>query len=178
MYLHSQNSSLWCFIFVVPRLFVFLNSSTLSVSNCRRSSIHSHSCRDRWTQQIQIQTQTQTQTQTSTQIPGLYRQPKQTKEWLSSQENEACSTASFHIYRRQTLYLHKRALYFCKRALIWTATCLPSRLLVAAPFLTGRLLSSSVVVCFACLSIAFFTNSWARSTKESVFHIESMSSTS
>ena len=61
---------------------------------------------------------------------------------------------------------------------MFTATCSPSRLLVAAPFLTGRLLSISVVVYFACLSIAFFTNSWARSRKESVFHTESTLSTS
>ena len=45
-------------------------------------------------------------------------------------------------------------------------------------FLSGRLLSSSVVVYFACVLIAFFINSWARSRKESVFHPESMSSTS
>ena len=58
------------------------------------------------------------------------------------------------------------------------ATCSPSRLPVTALFLTRRLLSSFVVVYFACLSIAFFTNSWVRSRKESVFHTESMSSTS
>jgi len=36
-------------------------------------------------------------------------------------------------------------------------------------FWTGRLLSSSAVVYFACSLIAFFTNSWARPKKESCF---------
>jgi len=61
---------------------------------------------------------------------------------------------------------------------VLTATCSPSRLLVAAPFLTGRLLSSSAVLNSACSSIAFFTNSGARSRKECASHIECMSSTS
>jgi len=59
-----------------------------------------------------------------------------------------------------------------------TATWSPSRLLVAAPFLTGRLLSCSAVLYCACSLIAFVTNSWARSRKESASHIECMSSTS
>jgi len=61
---------------------------------------------------------------------------------------------------------------------VLTATCSPSRLLVAAPFLTGRLLSSSTVIYSACSLIAFFTNSGARSRKECASHIECMSSTS
>jgi len=61
---------------------------------------------------------------------------------------------------------------------VFTATCLPSRLLVAADFWNWRLLASSAVVYFAWSSIAFFTNSWARSRKDSAFHIECMSHSS
>jgi len=50
---------------------------------------------------------------------------------------------------------------------VLTAICSPSCLLVAAPFLTGRLLSSSTLSYSACSSIAFLANPWARSRKES-----------
>jgi len=54
---------------------------------------------------------------------------------------------------------------------VLTATCSPSRLLVIAPCLTGWPLSSFAVLEFACSLIALFTNSWARSRKESAPHI-------
>jgi len=72
-----------------------------------------------------------------------------------------------------------------RRSLCPSCACLllpvhPGRIVFLSPllFLTRRLLASSAVVYFACLLMAFFTNSWARSGKESVFHIEIMSSTS
>ena len=88
---------------------------------------------------------------------------------LSATPSPICTSA---ICRTSLTFPTKLVPIVC----VFTANCLPCRLLVAALFLTGQFLSSSAIVYFACSLIAFFTNSLARSTKESAFHIKCMSS--